>query len=687
MNRPTSSHHLWRWALVVSLAVLLLVLIASSMAQPAQAALYWASVNGAPLTQGIQSNTPIVCFVGNAVDVRLARVTQIINYLKGFELAGNIHFMSPAGHSLDYELGAGGNVQNLKCNLPGILPGGNYLYGGDIRIVIPGTNVDATTPVPGLGCANDKLFSDPDCVSWDANHITCAMRGYDNAVWIKDWDGNWHDFYSLGGVFTSGPSIASRAANNLDVVGRGQDNGLWFNHWDGAAWSGWVSVPNTAGHIASDPDCVGVASNSLQCVAKWDTGDIQQISYYNSTWSNAANLGKPNSSTPTSGPTITSWASNRLDVVVRGADNAAWHRAKNTDTWSGWGSIGGVFTSALDCTSWAANRLDCFGRGQDNLLWQKSWNGSWIDWQIVSTGGTVTSGPGVSHRASGKLDLFATGNDGALWFRNFTSPTWYGWDNLGQNNGWGSWSAAPWTLNNPESRACLYNLKLGDDGAWCPVGGEFWPCASNPALTPYVNHTLHEVGHAMGLSHEHVRNDTDPTCIADGYGDGVSAGKLTPYDRYSVMNYSFLTCGIEGNYGNAGLSYYDRLGLHMMYPPNGYPAEFAGQTTIKSGTTLSLSAAWKVAGANMTFVAKNYVWKVDGATLSTSSTLSAAGLTVGTHTLSFEYDDFLNRHYSSSGTVRVLSAAQLTKLNATIAAENAALTAPIYFMDVPLVIR
>jgi hypothetical protein len=686
MNRPTLSHPLWRWALVVSLAVLLLVLIASSRAQPAQAALYWASVNGAPLAQGIQSNTPIVCFVGNAVDVRLARVTQIINYIQGFELAGNIHFMSPAGHSLAYELGTSGNVQNLKCQLPGILPGGKYFYGGDIRIVLPGTNVDATAPVPGVGCANDELFSDPDCVSWDANHITCAMLGYDNAVWIKDWNGNWGDFYSLGGVFTSGPSIASRAANNLDVVGRGQDNGLWFNHWNGSNWSGWVSVVSTVGHIASDPDCVAVDSTWLECSALWDTGEIWQVSYDNGTWSNTANLGKPNSATPTSGPTIASWASNRLDVVVRGADSAAWHRAWNQASgWSSWGSIGGTFTSALDCTSWDANQLDCFGRGGDNQLWQKSWDGSWTGWQVV--GGTINSGPSASHRVSGGIDLFAADTDGALWFRNFGSSTWYNAVNLGQNNNWGSWSSSPWVRENPEARACLYNLKLGDDSAWCPVGGEFWPCASNPELTPYVNHTLHEVGHAMGLAHEHVRNDTDPSCTASGYGDGVSAGKLTPYDRDSVMNYQFLTCGINGNYGNSGLSYYDQLGIHMMYPPNGYPAEFAGQTTIKSGATLSLSAAWKAAGANMAFVAKNFVWKVDGATLSTSANLSVGGLSVGTHTLSFEYDDFLNRHYSSSGTVRVLSAAQLTKLNAVIAAENAALTAPIHFVDLPAVNR
>ncbi len=62
----------------------------------------------------------------------------------------------------------------------------------------------------------------------------------------------------------------------------------------------------------------------------------------------------------------------------------------------------------------------------------------------------------------------------------------------GRNDGWGSWSNAPNDLAT--NRACLYNLKLGDDGA----GG-----------VPYLNHTLHEFGHALGLRHEHERNDVE----------------------------------------------------------------------------------------------------------------------------------------------------------------------------------
>ena len=93
----------------------------------------------------------------------------------------------------------------------------------------------------------------------------------------------------------------------------------------------------------------------------------------------------------------------------------------------------------------------------------------------------------------------------------------------GNNDGWGSWSNAPDDL--AAHRSCLYNLKLGDD-PWND--------------TPYLNHTLHEFGHGLGLSHEHVRDDANiSSCTESGYGGNYSDGKITAYDKRSVMHYDF----------------------------------------------------------------------------------------------------------------------------------------------------
>ncbi len=117
----------------------------------------------------------------------------------------------------------------------------------------------------------------------------------------------------------------------------------------------------------------------------------------------------------------------------------------------------------------------------------------------------------------------------------------------------GSWSAVPADLE--QGRACLYNLKFGDD-PWDD--------------TPYRNHTLHEFGHSLGLRHEHERKDA--TCY-DPENDTrrVGSGYLTPYDKASVMHYRFEkpkghTCDVNGNYDRTGLSEWDKLALRILYP-------------------------------------------------------------------------------------------------------------------------
>ncbi|MCI5160527.1 MAG: hypothetical protein D3917_00580, partial [Candidatus Electrothrix sp. AX5] len=69
-----------------------------------------------------------------------------------------------------------------------------------------------------------------------------------------------------------------------------------------------------------------------------------------------------------------------------------------------------------------------------------------------------------------------------------------------------SWSHSPAALES--YRSCQYNLKLGDDDLDMTGG--------RPGVhtgTAWLNHTLHEFGHALGLSHEHTRADENAHCV------------------------------------------------------------------------------------------------------------------------------------------------------------------------------
>jgi hypothetical protein len=212
------------------------------------------------------------------------------------------------------------------------------------------------------------------------------------------------------------------------------------------------------------------------------------------------------------------------------------------------------------------------------------------------------------------------------------------------NDGWGSWSNAPDDLE--KNRACLYNLKLGDD-PW--------------NATPYLNHTLHEFGHALGLAHEHERDDVDKTsCTEPGYGGGATDGHMTPYDRHSVMHYKFATCGINGNYDYTGLSDLDRVALRILYPEDNRLAEYVGTTVRRAGETVVLQSGWKARGANLDFVAKDFRWVVNNRTSSSPDLIVT--LSVGLYPFQYSYRDFLDRSYSTEGTIEVLSSADYDQL-------------------------
>jgi len=213
----------------------------------------------------------------------------------------------------------------------------------------------------------------------------------------------------------------------------------------------------------------------------------------------------------------------------------------------------------------------------------------------------------------------------------------------GKNDGWGSWSNAPDDLET--NRSCLYNMKLGDDG---------------DRRGPYLNHTLHEFGHALGLAHEHERADANAGCTEEGYR-GTATAYLTTYDRLSVMHYKFSSCGINGNYDDTGLSAEDRLSVHILYPEVYRVAEIVGTTVIPWGTELFLQSAWLTEGGESPQAVHNFQWRLNGSVDSTGTYLSKFFFLPGSYSLDVDYEDLLGRWYSYHGTVRVLFPSDYTR--------------------------
>jgi hypothetical protein len=170
----------------------------------------------------------------------------------------------------------------------------------------------------------------------------------------------------------------------------------------------------------------------------------------------------------TASPAVASWGPNRLDLFVRGTDNALYHRFWDGSAWSGWESLGGALVGGPAAVSWGPNRLDVFVEGTDSALYHRFWDGSaWSGWERFGDG-TLTSAPAIASWASGRLDLFVRGTDDALYHR-FYAGAWSGWERLG-----GQLASAPGTVSWAPNRIDVFAASATDaslahtswDGTW-----------------------------------------------------------------------------------------------------------------------------------------------------------------------------------------------------------------------------
>lgn len=93
--------------------------------------------------------------------------------------------------------------------------------------------------------------------------------------------------------------------------------------------------------------------------------------------------------------------------------------------------------------------------------------------------------------------------------------------------------------SNKSSRNILVNARsLYSSGAWTPS-----------------NIMAHELGHVLGLRHEHTRPEAG-TCFEDN-----NWRPLTPYDSASIMHYP--QC--NGTSSNLSMTSEDRIGIRALY--------------------------------------------------------------------------------------------------------------------------
>ena len=95
-------------------------------------------------------------------------------------------------------------------------------------------------------------------------------------------------------------------------------------------------------------------------------------------------------------PAAVSWGYGRLDVFLRGNDDAIYHRwcsdgiCNDVSHWSDWESIGGVVIAPPAVTSFRPGRLDLFAIGTNSDVFHKVYEAGWDDWNDI--GGPYNGG-------------------------------------------------------------------------------------------------------------------------------------------------------------------------------------------------------------------------------------------------------------------------------------------------------
>ncbi|MEK8108341.1 hypothetical protein NKG94_31800 [Micromonospora sp. M12] len=164
-------------------------------------------------------------------------------------------------------------------------------------------------------------------------------------------------------------------------------------------------------------------------------------------------------------------AGGRLDVFVRGTDNAAWQRSYLGGTWGPWQSLGGTLTDAPTVAWTSPTQWTLVARGADGKLWSRTPNAGW------SGVGAPENRPFYGRPSAvvddaGVLHVAVRSRTDEVWWSSRTGTTWSAWTNLG-----GTTSGSP-TLLATSGRVYLFALAADNrlwqrnlaDGAW---GGWF----------------------------------------------------------------------------------------------------------------------------------------------------------------------------------------------------------------------
>ena len=235
---------------------------------------------------------------------------------------------------------------------------------------------------------------------------------------------------------------------------------------------GTVMLKLSGTDLAPGQDLGGNASDSPALVRFDDThahvfvrdvsGQLAESTVGSGKW---AKLGGPTNNQIVGQPAAYGSGTDRVDVFVRGTDNAVYQRTFEHGCWGRWIKLGGNVTDSPTVAFTSPTQWTVVARGTDGKVWQRGTTGGWTSLGSPSDkpiygrpsavadangthivvrafddsawlwaqgtgwtglGGVISTAPTLL-ATSGRLYMFARASDYTLWQRNFADGSWGGW--------------------------------------------------------------------------------------------------------------------------------------------------------------------------------------------------------------------------------------------------------------------
>ncbi|MFD3545514.1 hypothetical protein ACFWUW_07815 [Streptomyces sp. NPDC058655] len=172
---------------------------------------------------------------------------------------------------------------------------------------------------------------------------TAFVRAGDSTLFRRDRDpatGTWSDWTSTGGTTNGDPAVGRRLDGRLEVFAHRRNGDLWHQTWAKGGWGPWSNMGTPPGTTVVGTPVVVTNDNTASSA---------------------------NSSGQVQGNT-----DGRLELFVRGADNAIWHCAQlapNGRVWSGWEKLdGGPWAGKPAAVVTGSGRIALVARTQDGHM-------------------------------------------------------------------------------------------------------------------------------------------------------------------------------------------------------------------------------------------------------------------------------------------------------------------------------